>query len=192
MPEHPSPAPAPRRNRRDDLLDAFARLVLEQGERAATLEAVAAAADVSKGGLLYHFSSREALVAGLCERFAALVEADIAAATEHERSLAEWYLRTSSDYDSPLERTMAALMRLAQHHDAVVRPALLAGRERWYALILDDLGDERLAHAVLLLGDGVAYNSEMEGPAPDAPRRSSAATVDGLVELVRALRMLRS
>ena len=34
----------------------------------ATLDAVAAAAQVSKGGLLYHFASKDALAAGLLER----------------------------------------------------------------------------------------------------------------------------
>src|SRR5690606_13182471 len=45
------PAPAARAK----VLDAFVSILLEHGERAATLDAVAAAAGVSKGGLLYHF-----------------------------------------------------------------------------------------------------------------------------------------
>ena len=191
MPDHDEARPPGRRNRRDELLAAFRRIVLEQGERAATLEAVAAAADVSKGGLLYHFGTREALVAGLCERFAALIEQEVAEVAARGDSYAEWYLRTSSAVDSELETTMAALMRLAQHHEEIVRPVLVAARERWFSIILGDLGDEQLATAVLLLGDGIAYNAEIEGPAPTSPRRSSPATVDGLVQLVRALRLLR-
>ena len=50
------------------MLDSFEHLVVETGERSATFDAVAAAADVSKGGLLYHFPSREALVDGLVSR----------------------------------------------------------------------------------------------------------------------------
>jgi len=37
---------------------------------------VAAAAGVSKGGLLYHFRSKEAMVEALCERLAALTAAE--------------------------------------------------------------------------------------------------------------------
>jgi AcrR family transcriptional regulator len=47
------------------LLHAAARVIGEGGVRRLTLEAVAAAAGVSKGGLLYHFPSKDALVAGL-------------------------------------------------------------------------------------------------------------------------------
>lgn len=176
-------SPRPRRNRRDELLRAFRGIVLEQGERAATLEAVAAAAEVSKGGLLYHFASREALVAGLCERFAELVEQEIAEVDDG--AFAEWYLRTSSECDSELETTMAALMRLAQHHEATVRPALLAARERWFACIRDDVGDDRIAAAVLLLGDGIAYNAEVEGSGGGS-RLATPETAAALGRLLRA------
>ena len=53
---------------RDRILDAFEALVLEHGERAGTLAATAGAAGVSKGGLLYHFGSKAALVEGLADR----------------------------------------------------------------------------------------------------------------------------
>ena len=42
---------------RDRVLDAYETLLIESGPGATTLDAVAAAADVSKGGLLYHFAS---------------------------------------------------------------------------------------------------------------------------------------
>ena len=48
---------------RDAVLDAFESLLIEVGERAATLDAVAKRAGVSKGGLLYHFPNKEALIA---------------------------------------------------------------------------------------------------------------------------------
>ncbi|MGN6428010.1 MAG: TetR/AcrR family transcriptional regulator, partial [Leifsonia sp.] len=53
---------APARSARDRILDAFEELLAEHSERAATLDAVAAKAGVSKGGLLYHFASKDALV----------------------------------------------------------------------------------------------------------------------------------
>ena len=42
---------------REAVLDAFERIIITEGERAATLDATARAAGVSKGGLLYHFGS---------------------------------------------------------------------------------------------------------------------------------------
>ena len=57
----------PRKSKRDQLLAAALSVVRRDGTDALTLDAVAAAAGVSKGGLLYHFDSKEALVRGLVE-----------------------------------------------------------------------------------------------------------------------------
>lgn len=52
-------------NSREQILDAYEHLLVQAGERAATLDAVAAQAKVSKGGLLYHFGSKKALFEAL-------------------------------------------------------------------------------------------------------------------------------
>ncbi|GAA2213155.1 TetR/AcrR family transcriptional regulator [Nonomuraea monospora] len=54
--------------RRDELLDAAEDLLCDQGSAALTLAAVADRAGVSKGGLLYHYGSKEALIKGMVER----------------------------------------------------------------------------------------------------------------------------
>lgn len=53
---------------RDAILSAAANIVLKQGASRMTLEAVAEEAGVSKGGLLYHFPSKEALIQGMIEQ----------------------------------------------------------------------------------------------------------------------------
>jgi AcrR family transcriptional regulator len=58
-----------RPSRREALLDAAVAVIRRDGARALTLDAVAAEAGVSKGGLLYHFASKRALVDGLLERW---------------------------------------------------------------------------------------------------------------------------
>jgi AcrR family transcriptional regulator len=50
------------------ILDAAEARLLKYGPNGIVLEAVAADAHVSKGGLLYHFASKEALVDGLIQR----------------------------------------------------------------------------------------------------------------------------
>ena len=52
------------------LLDAAERIVLGEGAGRLTLDAVAREAGVSKGGLLYHFPSKEKLVAEMVEHLA--------------------------------------------------------------------------------------------------------------------------
>jgi len=48
---------------RDRILDAAGQLVTGQGTRHLTLDGVAQAAGVSKGGLLHHFPGKDALLA---------------------------------------------------------------------------------------------------------------------------------
>ncbi|MBE1534631.1 TetR/AcrR family transcriptional regulator [Actinomadura algeriensis] len=65
------------------LLDAAESVLSEHGTQALTLNAVADRAGVSKGGLLYHFPSKEALVkamvARVIEEFDVLIGAHLAA-----------------------------------------------------------------------------------------------------------------
>ncbi|MBE1563023.1 TetR/AcrR family transcriptional regulator [Nonomuraea africana] len=69
--------------RRDELLDAAEELLCDQGSAALTLAAVADRAGVSKGGLLYHFSSKEALIKGMVERLIGEFD-DLLAAQPHD------------------------------------------------------------------------------------------------------------
>jgi AcrR family transcriptional regulator len=53
---------------RDRILDAASDIVCEVGARKLTLDAVAVRASLSKGGVLYHFRSKDALLRGMIER----------------------------------------------------------------------------------------------------------------------------
>lgn len=63
--------------RREQLLNAAARLILEKGAGYLTLDAVCAAAHVSKGGLLYHFDSKSALLEALVDDLTAQLEREV-------------------------------------------------------------------------------------------------------------------
>jgi AcrR family transcriptional regulator len=56
------------RDTRSEILDAADMVVMRDGVRNLTLDAVAAQSGVSKGGLLYHFRSKEDLAAAMIER----------------------------------------------------------------------------------------------------------------------------
>jgi AcrR family transcriptional regulator len=58
---------------RESLLDAAEDVIIEHGVNDLTLETVAARAGVSKGGLLYHFPSKDALIQAMVSRIASLV-----------------------------------------------------------------------------------------------------------------------
>ena len=81
---------------RDKVLDAFERLLIEHGERETTLDAVARAAGVSKGGLIYHFGSREALIEGLLGRLEQLADEDLVLMDAAPEGPVAYYIRTSA------------------------------------------------------------------------------------------------
>lgn len=63
------PVRSSRLDQRDAILDATIDVALQRGLGQVTLDAVAAQAGLSKGGLLYHFSSKQSLVEGLLEKY---------------------------------------------------------------------------------------------------------------------------
>jgi AcrR family transcriptional regulator len=69
--------PISARPARERLLDAAERVVVESGATHLTLDAVAKSAGVSKGGLLYHFPSKEALLEGMVTRHFREVDAEV-------------------------------------------------------------------------------------------------------------------
>lgn len=59
----------PRPSSRDAILDAVERVVAERGAAHLTLDAIAAECGLSKGGLIYHFPTKEALLHAMLARF---------------------------------------------------------------------------------------------------------------------------
>lgn len=64
----------PRNSHREILIDAAEAIVSEQGVGELTLERVAARAGVTKGGLIYHYRTRDALLQALVERLIGKIE----------------------------------------------------------------------------------------------------------------------
>lgn len=87
---------------RSRILDAYTGLVIEGGERLATLEAAAARAKVSKGGLLYHFPSKQHLLEAFLARFVELTAADAESIRQSSSQPIDELLRTSVSQGSPL------------------------------------------------------------------------------------------
>lgn len=176
----PSGAPV---SARDRVLDAFEELLAEQSERAATLDAVAARAGVSKGGLLYHFASKEALAAGVLDRFAALIDEDVAAMRAAPDGPVDYFLRTSIPTDSRFERAIVAIARLAQAADPQARDALACAQRRWLEVLQEAVGDPLIARTIMLIGDGMYYNTALLPAANNVLRDET--DIDDLVALIR-------
>ena len=167
---------------RERILDTFESILNTDGERAATLDAVAAKAGVSKGGLLYHYPNREAQITGLLERLERLVDADVAAMAVAPEGASAYYVSTSFVVGSPLDSALIATTRLGLVHAGAVR-TLRGIQGRWLALIRAEVGDDAVARAIMLIGDGLYFNAVFGGEGLDSP----AGTVDDLLVVVADL-----
>lgn len=169
---------------RERILDAFERLVIERGERAATVAGVATEAGLSKGGLLYHFGSKTALVDGLVERLATFADDERERLGSIDDPVAT-FLRESVAADGPIDRTMLALIRLGQLDEhAVARDAICALDDAYVAVMAERLGDPDLATLVVRLSDGVYLQSLLVGESEHDRSAVDAlvATLDRLLE----------
>lgn len=163
---------SPRPSKRKLLLRSAAKVVAEGGYSALTLEAVGDACGVSKGGLLYHFPSKEALVAGLLEDLLTGFEADQAAAHEGDSSSpGAWtraYLEASAvppHHESP--QAPVALLAAVGHDPSLLAP--VQDRYRNWVGRLDDDGLPGVdAHVVRLAADGL-WAVDLFGLAPPDP-----------------------
>ena len=160
---------------RERILDAAEARLLAGGPSSLVLDAVAADARISKGGLLYHFGSKEALVAGLCarmlERFDHELERLYQAASERPGAWTRAYLAsTVTDEGSPADNSaqlmagiLAALGRDSAHLEVV--------REhfgRWHERLATDEIDTTTATIVRLAADGLWLSALLGLPGLDA------------------------
>lgn len=165
---------------RESVLDAFEATLIDAGERAATMDATARAAGVSKGGLLYHFASKDALEAGLLARLNDRVDLDIEAMDAAPEGPIAYFLRTSVMDDDPLDRAIIAVSRLAQGGSAPARAALRTMRARWQDALRPHAKDAAALDLVMLVSDGLYFNNALQGDGVTG----SVPTGDDLARLI--------
>ncbi len=164
---------------RTRVLDAAEHIVQARGVPALTLDAAAREAGVSKGGLLYHFASKEALLEGLMGRLSDFVATEFAAAFaatppglgRTARALLSWQFDSVCATDDRLGRACAVFL-VAFNHD----PALLDPIRAVFAGIRTQLRQDGLPSghgaAILAACDGLfmAYLFRMYTPDPTEMR----------------------
>lgn len=171
---------------RDAVLDAFEALLIEVGERAATLDAVAKRAGVSKGGLLYHFPNKEALITALLERLDLLADEDTELMKAAPDGSAAYFIRSSLWADTPMDRAFVAATRLAEVAHEETRRRFAAIQQRWLDVLAEDVGPE-VAKAVSYMGDGLYFNAIFEG-GQEGGNAGREADVEILLEVLERLR----
>ncbi|MEV7013112.1 TetR/AcrR family transcriptional regulator [Streptosporangium sp. NPDC051022] len=148
----------PRASSKDRLLDAAAEVLLADGAESLTLEAVARRAGVSKGGLFYHFPTKQSLVAGMVERLVGAFDAALAEPGSRPGDFLRAYVAATIP-DAPVSgRGPADRLTAALLAGILVDPGGLAPlRERyaaWQHRLADDGIDPAVATLVRLAVDG--------------------------------------
>lgn len=171
---------------REAVLDAFESLLIEEGERAATLDAVAKLAGVSKGGLLYHFPTKEAMISVLLERLDRLLDEDARAMAAAPEGAAAYFIKSSVWADTPTDRAFVAATRLAEvaHEETLRRFATC--QARWLDMLAADVGPD-MAKAVLYMGDGLYFRA-MLARGPNGPLPEVGGDVESLLAAIERLR----
>jgi AcrR family transcriptional regulator len=146
-----------RASTRARLLEAAAAVIRRDGAQALTLDAVAAQAGVSKGGLLYHFASKRELLDGLVARWLEEFQEDIDVSGP---GFLAGYIRASDGAKAEEAGLLAAL---------IADPEVLAAvRERyatWQDRIVTEGGDPVEATVARLAADGL-WLADLLGMAP--------------------------
>ncbi len=188
------------------VLDAYESILISEGERAATMDAVAARAEVSKGGLLYHFKDKNSLADGLIERLLEYAADDNAAMRASPEGPSRYYVRSSafylgneSSHGAPIDRTFVAVLSLGQEAQPKAREAMSRIHSDWYNIILEEVGEPVIASAILLIGDGLYYNAALAGgsvdgvlaPAPETALGVSLVSSRGLEDLLEVVDRLK-
>ena len=126
------------------LLDCAANLAVETGLASLTIQAVADAADVTKGGLFHHFASKEKLIEGVFTDLLDKLDAEIDAILAADPVVPGRFTRAYVDSAIRLMESKAPSpwgARLARHADTDSAPMLEIVRYAADGIWLSDLCD---------------------------------------------------
>lgn len=175
----------PATDARTRILDAAEALVRAKGVAGLTLEAAAKLAGVSKGGLLYHFASKEALLTGLLGRMAEFVTADFAAGVADQpegpgrvaRAMLNWGFGLAPEArNERCDRAAAVFLAVFHHDPALLDPMRAVVAKMREAVMADGLPPGH-GGAIMAAGDGLfmARIFGMYTPTPEETREMHAA-----------------
>ncbi|MBA4022550.1 MAG: TetR/AcrR family transcriptional regulator [Gordonia sp.] len=155
---------------RDRILDALEEMLLDEGLSRVTLESVAKSAGVSKGGLLYHFGSKDALIAAMVRRLGERSDGQRADAARGGTTVATWYLQppeSTSDKELALFRSTLAALRSVDGNPGEIQAAVTEVMQLWDEGLRAEIDDPVNAEIIRLVGDGLYLGGLLGLPSID-------------------------
>jgi AcrR family transcriptional regulator len=141
-------------NRRSTFIAIANRIVVERGAKYLTLDELAKQAGVSKGGILYYFPTKEALLASMV----AELVANFTSAIEEQAHIHGWlmaYLHVTLQEKNGLASAGALLGAIA--NNPVLLGPLREAHRAWMKRIEDEMGSSLTAAQIRLAIDGLWY-----------------------------------
>lgn len=169
-------------NTKTTILDAANKVIIDKGARGFTLDAVVQEAQISKGGLLYHFPSKKRLIEAMIERLIASVDA--ALEEELAKSNGDYltaYIRASFQTNPERDRISSALFAAVANEPDILEP-LRARFARMQNELVAAAESSEIATLVRLTLDGLWVSDLFDFAPPSAELREKM--MNTLLDLV--------
>lgn len=158
-------------NTRDTIVDAAMAIVREQGVAKLTLEAAAKVAGLSKGGVLYHFKSKDDLIRAMVQR---LIDSYEALHLEYYQREAEgpyrWartVVRTTFDPRGPSDDPINSALLAALSVNPDLLAPIHAKFAEWIERVKSDSPNPALAALICMAMDGYIFERMLGLPICD-------------------------
>lgn len=172
-------APKTSQDTRQAILQAAFKIVARDGAAKLTLDAAAREAGVSKGGLLYHFPSKENLIAGMIAAYMEQATVAMEEAALHDpveqgrRTRAFVQMSFYSDFNISDGNYISLFAAIATNPNLLAPVRELS--EEWQRQIEHDGIDPALATLIRLAADGLAFAELFDFAPPEEPLRTQVA-----------------
>jgi len=156
-----------RSSKKLQILHAAAKVVAQDGIFNLTLEAVAREAGISKGGLLYHYASKEKLVEDMVMHLADLYREKIHSAAEEDEQQRGRFSRAYLDVTmnkSDANKEMNTGLLAAKAVNPLLMKPIREAYAHWQSQLEDDGIDPILATIVRLVSDGIWLTQLLDIP----------------------------
>lgn len=140
---------------RSAIIEHAKALAVERGD-IPSLNDLAKAAGISKGGLIHYFPSRQSLLEALAQDGIAEVDRALSHAIAQGTTVRTWLeLSTLVGDDDALYRSLATTFFAAKSERATIEQLVTEANVRWEALLEVELGSPEIALVARLLADGL-------------------------------------
>ena len=173
---------------RETLLRSANQVAVEQGIEALTLNAVAQQSGVSKGGLLYHFPNKNALIKAMVEQlvqdFEAILQIEFAQ-DDAPNTAGQWlraYIRATLRFNKQSLALIACLSSVVTTSPELLDVAK-SYEQRWQLRLKDSGIDLTKATIIQLAIDGLWFSEVFRFSTPEEPLLNQV--IERLIEMTR-------